>query len=85
MTAQLLTSVEATSTIGKVKKLLDERPWLTCSEIAHVVQGRHDTVSSALNRLMKNGVAIRHEGLGPRGGSRWASQPSAPMAHKRIR
>lgn len=62
--------------IGKVQRLLDERPWLSACEIAKAVEEPTSRVSNALNGLKQEGRAVFEEALGPRDGYVWASPTS---------
>jgi predicted ArsR family transcriptional regulator len=57
--------------IGKVQRLIDERPWSTCSEIAKAVDEPAARVSNALNKLGHEGHAQQWKQPG-QPNTRWA-------------
>lgn len=63
--------------IGKVQRLLDERPWLTCGEVAEAIGEPSCRVSECLNKLKHEGRAVRTERLGEQFRDVWASPESA--------
>lgn len=58
--------------IGKVERLIEARPWLTCGEIAAEVQEPSGRVSMALNKLKREGRAQQRTRLGAHRRSAWA-------------
>jgi hypothetical protein len=63
--------------IGKVERAIEARPWLTCGEIAIVVDEPASRVSEALNKLKREGKAQQREGLGQSRRSVWAGTSEA--------
>ena len=63
--------------VGKVQRVLDARPWLTCGEIAAIVGEPSFRVSGCLNKLKHEGHAQYHEGLGIHGRCVWAGTSTA--------
>lgn len=58
--------------IGKVERFIEERPWLTCGEIADAVSEPSGRVSEVLNKLKHEGKAQAQQGLGERRKWLWA-------------
>jgi hypothetical protein len=68
--------------IGKVERLIDERPWLTAGEIAAIVREPAGRVSMALNKLKHEGRAQQQAGLGQHRRTVWAGKPGARPARR---
>lgn len=63
--------------IGKVQRVIDERPWLTCAEIGEVIGEPGRRVSDCLNKLKHEGAAQWLDKAGTRGRRLWASTSEA--------
>ncbi len=63
--------------IGKVERMLDERPWLTCAEIGEAIGEPGWRVSECLNKLKHEGAAQWLDKAGTRGRRLWASTSKA--------
>lgn len=68
--------------IGKVQRMLDERPWLTCAEIGEAISEPGWRVSECLNKLKHEGAAQWLDKAGTRGRRLWASTNKATAAER---
>jgi DNA-binding MarR family transcriptional regulator len=73
----LATAKPRAGAIGKVQRLIEARPWLTCGEIADAVGEPSSRVSMALNKLKHEGCAQQREGEGTSKRSLWAGTSEA--------
>jgi hypothetical protein len=71
--------------IGKVERLIDERPWLTAGEIAQTVGEPAGRVSMALNKLKHEGRAQQQAGLGQHRRMVWAGTSGAGRETREAR
>jgi hypothetical protein len=74
-----------TGCIGKVERLINERPWLVCGDIAAGISEPVDRVSNCLNKLKLEGKAQFQVGLGERRKSVWAGTTEAGRELREIR
>lgn len=68
--------------IGKVHRLIEARPWLTCGGIAAVIREPSGRVSMCLNTLKHEGRAQQIERLGQHRRSVWAGTSEGGKAHR---
>jgi hypothetical protein len=63
--------------VGKVERLIEARPWLTCGDIAASINEPSFRVSGCLNKLKHEGRAQYREDLGVHGYHIWAGTSAA--------
>lgn len=76
-TIETATAKPRAGAIGKVQRMLDERPWLTCAEIGEATGEPGWRVSECLNKLKHEGAAQWLDKAGTRGRRLWASTTKA--------
>lgn len=76
-TIETATAKPRAGAIGKVERMIDERPWLTCAEIGEAIGEPGWRVSECLNKLKHEGAAQWLDKAGTRGRRLWASTSKA--------